>query len=161
MEINLKQIKELIKIVENSEQVNELEVAEGNKSIKVKCGVQAVAQQVHIPAAMAQPQMQAHANITPDMAPGKDKSPEPQTAAGHQVKSPMVGTYYSAASPGAKAFVSVGQKVKAGDTLCIIEAMKMMNQIEAEVSGTIKQIVAQNEDPIEFDQVLMIIEEDK
>jgi acetyl-CoA carboxylase biotin carboxyl carrier protein len=71
----------------------------------------------------------------------------------------MVGTYYASSAPGSKPFVSVGQKVKAGDTLCIIEAMKMMNQIEAEVSGTVKQIISKNEDPIEFDQVLMIIEE--
>lgn len=159
MEINIKQIKELIKIVENSEQVNELEVSEGNKSIKVKCGTQTIVQQSHIPALISQ--AQAQTNITPDMAPGKDKSPEPKTASGYQVKSPMVGTYYSAASPEAKSFASVGQKVKAGDTLCIIEAMKMMNQIEAETSGTIKQIIAKNEDPIEYDQVLMIIEEDK
>ena len=77
---------------------------------------------------------------------------------GHVVRSPMVGTFYSAASPDAPAFVEVGQHVNAGDTLCIVEAMKMMNQIEADKSGVIKEILAKNEDAIEFDQPLFVIE---
>jgi acetyl-CoA carboxylase biotin carboxyl carrier protein len=157
MEINIKQIKELIKLVESSDKVNELEVSAGNKSIKVKCGGQIITQQVQAPAQITAAPGQVSA--TPNMAPGKDKAPAPETAPGHKVKSPMVGTYYASSSPEAKPFVSIGQKIKVGDTLCIIEAMKMMNQIEAEVSGTVKQIIAQNEDPIEFDQILMIIEE--
>jgi len=82
----------------------------------------------------------------------------PAAISGHVVRSPMVGTFYSAASPDTPAFVEVGQHVNAGDTLCIVEAMKMMNQIEADKSGVIKEILAQNEDAIEFDQPLFIIE---
>jgi acetyl-CoA carboxylase biotin carboxyl carrier protein len=79
-------------------------------------------------------------------------------ASGHEVRSPMVGTFYGSASPESPAFVAIGQHVNAGDTLCIIEAMKMMNQIEADKSGVIKAILVQNEDAIEFDQPLFIIE---
>ena len=81
-----------------------------------------------------------------------------EEASGHQVKSPMVGTYYSAASPTSGSFVAVGQNVNIGDTLCIIEAMKMMNQIEADKAGTVKQIMLENGQPVEFDQVLFVIE---
>lgn len=82
----------------------------------------------------------------------------PAALSGHIVRSPMVGTFYASASPDAPAFVEVGQHVNAGDTLCILEAMKMMNQIEADKSGVIKEILANNEDAIEFDQPLFIIE---
>ncbi|MDX1482650.1 MAG: acetyl-CoA carboxylase biotin carboxyl carrier protein, partial [Woeseiaceae bacterium] len=85
-------------------------------------------------------------------------SPEPEEE-GTSVTAPMVGTYYSAPSPGAPPYVQVGDRVSAGDTLCIIEAMKMMNQIEAEVSGTIKSIRAQNGDPVEYGQVLFVIDQ--
>jgi acetyl-CoA carboxylase biotin carboxyl carrier protein len=81
-----------------------------------------------------------------------------QEVSGHQVKSPMVGTFYEAASPTSGPFVTTGQQVSAGDTLCIIEAMKMMNQIEADKAGTIRSILVDNGSPVEFDQVLFIIE---
>jgi acetyl-CoA carboxylase biotin carboxyl carrier protein len=85
-------------------------------------------------------------------------APAAEVDTGHQVKSPMVGTFYSAASPTSGPFVSQGQQVNAGDTLCIIEAMKMMNQIEADKSGTVKSILVEDGSPVEFDQVLFIIE---
>ena len=87
-----------------------------------------------------------------------DTAPAAPIVSGHEVRSPMVGTFYSSASPDAPSFVEIGQHVNAGDTLCIIEAMKMMNQIEADKSGVIKAILAENEDAIEFDQPLFIIE---
>ena len=87
--------------------------------------------------------------------PSKEAAP---VTTGHTVRSPMVGTFYASASPESPAFTAVGQHVNAGDTLCIIEAMKMMNQIEADKSGVIKEILANNEDAIEFDQPLFIIE---
>ncbi|RZP31332.1 MAG: acetyl-CoA carboxylase biotin carboxyl carrier protein, partial [Alteromonas sp.] len=83
---------------------------------------------------------------------------EPAQPEGHVVKSPMVGTFYRASSPTAKAFAEVGQQVKVGDTLCIVEAMKMMNQIEADKAGVVKAILVENQDPVEFDQPMFIIE---
>jgi acetyl-CoA carboxylase biotin carboxyl carrier protein len=155
MEINIKQIKELIKLVETSDKVNELEVCEKDKSIRVKCGVEVVSSQVQVP--VAQPTT-APAAI-PNLAPCEDKTKSPEHAPGFKVKSPMVGTYYSAPSPDAKPFLKIGEKVNKGDTLCIVEAMKIMNQIESEVSGTVKQILIKDSEPVEFDQVIIIIEE--
>ncbi|MFI3247265.1 MAG: acetyl-CoA carboxylase biotin carboxyl carrier protein, partial [Ferrimonas sp.] len=97
----------------------------------------------------------AAAPVATAMAPAAEAAAAP---AGHPVKSPMVGSFYRAATPGAKPFVEVGDSVNIGDTLCIIEAMKMMNQIEADKAGVIKAILAENGDPIEFDEPLFIIE---
>ena len=83
---------------------------------------------------------------------------EIENISGHEIKSPMVGTFYEAPSPGSKPFVSIGDTVKAGDTLCIIEAMKMLNQIESDKSGVIKAIIVENAQPVEFNQVLFVIE---
>ncbi len=94
---------------------------------------------------------------TPAAVAATSEVPAPAIS-GHQIKSPMVGTYYSAGSPTSDPFVSEGQKVNTGDTLCIIEAMKMMNQIEADKSGTVRSILVENGSPVEFDQVLFIIE---
>ena len=153
MEINIKQIKELIKLVETSDKVNELEVCEKNKSIRVKCGGDVISSQIQVPVATTT------AATAPTLAPGKDKAKDPEHAPGFKVKSPMVGTYYSAPSPDAKPFIKVGEKVNKGDTICIIEAMKIMNQIESDVSGTVKQIIVKDSEPVEFDQVIIIIEE--
>ena len=95
----------------------------------------------------------------PASAPAAPEVPaEPAAPSGHVVKSPMVGTFYRASSPTAKAFVEVGQSVKVGDTLCIVEAMKMMNQIESDKAGVVKEILVENQDPVEFDQPMFIIE---
>ena len=85
---------------------------------------------------------------------------EEEIEEGHEIKSPMVGTFYESPSPGAKPFVGLGDNVKAGETLCIIEAMKMLNQIEADVSGKIKKVLVENSQPVEFGQVLYIIEKE-
>lgn len=156
MEINIKQIKELIKLVETSEKVNELEVSEKDKSIRVKCGSDVIAPQVQVPVASPAPAATA---AQPPSAPKEEAAPTKEEVSGHQVKSPMVGTYYSAPSPEAKPFITVGQQVNKGDTLCIVEAMKIMNQIESEVSGTVKEILVKDSEPVEFDQVIIIIEE--
>ena len=149
--MDIRKIKKLIELVEESG-INELEISEGEESVRISRGAPVVA---------AAPIMQA--------APVAAAIPAPVSAApaveasapaltGHVVRSPMVGTYYASSSPDAPQFVEVGQHVNAGDTLCIVEAMKMMNQIEADKSGVIKEILAQNEDAIEFDQPLFIIE---
>jgi len=149
--MDIRKIKKLIELVEESG-INELEISEGEESVRISRGVPVMAAPapfmqapapVAAPAAVAAPVVEAAA---------------PAVAAGHQVRSPMVGTFYSSASPESPVFVEIGQHVNAGDTLCIIEAMKMMNQIEADKSGTIKAILAENEDAIEFDQPLFIIE---
>ncbi|NMP31761.1 acetyl-CoA carboxylase biotin carboxyl carrier protein [Thalassotalea sp. M1531] len=152
--MDIRKIKKLIELVEESG-INEIEISEGEESIRINKGtVVASAPMMHAapmaaaPAPVAAP---AAAALVADTAAAPALS-------GHVVRSPMVGTFYSAGSPEAPAFVEVGQHVNAGDTLCIVEAMKMMNQIEADKSGVIKEILAQNEDAIEFDQPLFIIE---
>lgn len=149
--MDIRKIKKLIELVEESG-INELEISEGEESVRISRGapvssapiVQSIAAPVAAPVA---------APTTPAAAPV-----EASVQTGHVVRSPMVGTYYASASPDSPVFTEVGSHVNAGDTLCIIEAMKMMNQIEADKSGVIKEILAQNEDAIEFDQPLFIIE---
>ncbi len=150
--MDIRKIKKLIELVEESG-INELEISEGEESVRISRGAQVMA----APAQM----MQAAPAAAPAPVAAAQAAPEPAApakASGHEVRSPMVGTFYEAASPDAPPFVEVGQHVNAGDTLCIIEAMKMMNQIEADKSGVIKAILAKNEDAIEFDQPLFIIE---
>jgi acetyl-CoA carboxylase biotin carboxyl carrier protein len=148
--MDIRKIKKLIELVEESG-INELEISEGEESVRISRGGQIVSAPM-----MQQAPMQAAPTAAPAAAPAQDAAPAP--IAGHVVRSPMVGTFYTAASPDSPAFVEVGQHVNAGDTLCIIEAMKMMNQIEADKSGVIKEILVSNEDAIEFDQPLFIIE---
>ena len=149
--MDIRKIKKLIELVEESG-INELEISEGEESVRISRGGQVVASAPMMHAApMAAP-------VAAPAAPTADAPAAPAAISGHIVRSPMVGTFYSSASPDAPAFVEVGQHVNAGDTLCIVEAMKMMNQIEADKSGVIKEILASNEDAIEFDQPLFIIE---
>lgn len=152
--MDIRKIKKLIELVEESG-ISEIEISEGEESIRINKGATAIAQ----PVMQAAPVMAAPA-AAPAAAPVAEApaASAPAAISGHVVRSPMVGTFYAAASPDAAAFVEVGQHVNAGDTLCIVEAMKMMNQIEADKSGVIKEILAQNEDAIEFDQPLFIIE---
>jgi acetyl-CoA carboxylase biotin carboxyl carrier protein len=148
--MDIRKIKKLIELVEESG-INELEISEGEESVRISRG--AIIQ--------AAPMMQAAPMAAPVAAAPVAVSPVEAAApviSGHIVRSPMVGTYYASASPDSPAFAEVGKHVNAGDTLCIVEAMKMMNQIEADKSGVIKEILAQNEDAIEFDQPLFIIE---
>ena len=148
--MDIRKIKKLIELVEESG-INELEISEGEESVRISRGGTVVAAPAPVVHAAAP------APIAAVAAPAAE-APAPAALSGHVVRSPMVGTFYSSASPDAPAFVEVGQHVNAGDTLCIVEAMKMMNQIEADKSGVIKEILAKNEDAIEFDQPLFIIE---
>jgi acetyl-CoA carboxylase biotin carboxyl carrier protein len=149
--MDIRKIKKLIELVEESG-IAELEITEGEESVRIHRG------------GAAQPVQYAPAPIQTAPAPvaaapaAEAPAAEAPVAAGHQVKSPMVGTFYRSPTPEAKAFVEVGSKVNVGDTLCIIEAMKMMNQIEADKAGTIKAILVDNQDAVEFDQPLFVIE---
>jgi len=150
--MDIRKIKKLIELVEESG-INELEISEGEESVRISRGAVITAAPMMQAAPMAAPVAAA-----PIAAAPAEASAAAPVISGHIVRSPMVGTYYASASPDAPAFAEVGKHVNAGDTLCIVEAMKMMNQIEADKSGVIKEILAQNEDAIEFDQPLFIIE---
>ena len=154
--MDIRKIKKLIELVEESG-IAELEITEGEESVRIHRGPTGVQTPVNYSfAAPAAPQ--AAPAAAPAPAPAAAASAEPAQPEGHVVKSPMVGTFYRASSPTAKAFAEVGQQVKVGDTLCIIEAMKMMNQIEADKDGVVKAILVENQDPVEFDQPMFIIE---
>ena len=144
--MDIRKVKKLIELLEESD-IAELEIKEGEESVRIS--------RLSVPtqnAALAATVVPvAPSTITPPSAPAL----EPR---GHHIKSPMVGTYYGAASPNSDPFVVEGQEVKVGDTLCIIEAMKMMNQIESDKSGTVSKILVENGSPVEFDQIMFIIE---
>ena len=148
--MDIRKIKKLIELLEESG-ISELEIKEGEESVRISRQSSSVVQHVAAAAPMAPAPQPAAAASAP--APAAPAEPD-----GHQVKSPMVGTFYSKASPTSGPFVTQGQQVSAGDTLCIIEAMKMMNQIEADKSGKISAILVEDGSPVEFDQVLFIIE---
>jgi acetyl-CoA carboxylase biotin carboxyl carrier protein len=148
--MDIRKIKKLIELLEESG-INELEIQEGEESVRISRGG----------GTQVAPQPAAPQPAAP--APAPEATPEPETQApapepeGHPVRSPMVGTFYNAPSPDAPPFVEEGQVVQAGDVLCIVEAMKMMNQIEADKSGTIKAVLVENGEPVEFDQPLFSI----
>lgn len=150
--MDIRKIKKLIELVEESG-ISELEITEGEESVRIHRGGSAATMQYAAPAPVAAVAAPAPAPVA---APVADAPADVIT--GHVVKSPMVGTFYRSSSPGSKAFVEVGQKVSVGDTLCIVEAMKMMNQIEADKSGVVKQILVDNQEPVEFDQPMFVIE---
>ena len=146
--MDIRKVKKLIELLEESN-INELEITEGEDSVRISRGVPAAAY-------AAQPMMAAPMVATPLAAPAAVAiSNEP--IAGHTINSPMVGSFYASPAPGSPAFVSVGQAVSPGDVLCIIEAMKMMNQIEADKAGVIGTILVEDGEPIEFDQPLFTI----
>lgn len=159
--MDLRKLKTLIDLVSESN-VSELEITEAEGKVRI---VKSVAVE-SAPVVYAQPSMQPMAPA-PAAAPAAtpaspaapaEAAPAAAAASGHAVKSPMVGTFYRASSPGAEPFVEVGSTVKVGQTLCIIEAMKILNEIEAEVAGTVKQILVDNGDAVEFGQTLFVIE---
>jgi len=156
--MDLRKLKTLIDLVSESN-VSELEITEAEGKVRIVKSVGAVAHGVGVsmpvvmPAAMA-PVAIAEAGAEAATAPG---APAP-AALGHAVKSPMVGTFYRSASPGAKSFVELGSVVKAGDTLCIIEAMKILNEIEADKAGTVSKILCENGQAVEYGQPMFIIE---
>ena len=152
--MDLRKIKTLIDLVEQSG-ISELEVREGEESVRISRQTSAPPVQQLIAPPMPAPVAAAPAAAAPAAAP---TVPAAVADNRHIVRAPMVGTFYRAPSPGAKAFVEVGQTVKAGQVLCIIEAMKMLNQIEADKAGVVVEVLADNEKPVEFDQPLFAIE---
>jgi acetyl-CoA carboxylase biotin carboxyl carrier protein len=149
--MDLRKLKTLIELVESSG-IAELEISEGEERVRIT-RTAASAQQVYSAPAPQQPIVAS----VPQAAASAAEPAKPAVAEGHVVKSPMVGTFYRSASPGSKAFVDVGQSVNAGDTLCIIEAMKLLNEIDADQSGVIKAILVENGQPVEFGQPLFVI----
>ncbi len=145
--MDIRKIKKLIELIEESD-IAEIEIIEGEESVRINRYSTTVAP-VAVAAAPAPIAASAPAASVPEIE---------VVPTGHTVKSPMVGTFYRSASPGSAPFIEVGHTVKEGDTLCIIEAMKILNQIEADKSGVIKQILIENAQPVEYDQALFIIE---
>jgi acetyl-CoA carboxylase biotin carboxyl carrier protein len=150
--VDIRKIKKLIELLESSS-LTELEIHEGEESVKLSRHTQT--------ATVAQMPMAAPVNIAPAATTPVAEKVESVTSTtnddGNIQRSPMVGTFYAASSPEAEPFVKVGQKVKEGDTLCVVEAMKMFNQIESEFSGTVTKILVENGQPIEFDEPLFVI----
>jgi acetyl-CoA carboxylase biotin carboxyl carrier protein len=152
--MDIRKVKKLIELLEESG-ISELEISEGEESVRIsrhprggpQVAAPAAAPVVYAPPATAAPAMAA--TSAGERAPRNDE---------HTVTSPMVGTYYSSASPGAKPFVEIGSEIKVGQILCIIEAMKMMNQIESDKEGVVTAMLAKNGEPVEFGQPLFIIE---
>ena len=149
--MDLRKLKTLIDLVAESD-IAELEVTEGESKVRI---VKSGGPQGQV--VMMQPQSAPQQLATPGAAAAPAPVPAAPETKGHVVKSPMVGSFYRASAPGAPAFVEVGSTVKEGDTLCIIEAMKLLNEIDAEVSGVVKEILVENGQPIEFGQPLFII----
>ena len=152
--MDIRKIKKLIELVEESG-ITELEVQEEEGTVRISRAAPAVA-----PAAIQYAAAPVAPVVAPAAAPAAAAPAEAPVAevSGHQVRSPMVGTFYRSPSPEAKAFVEVGQTVKVGDALCIVEAMKMMNRIEADKAGVVKAILVNDGEPVEFDEPLIIIE---
>ncbi len=153
--MDIRKVKKLIELLDESG-IAEIEISEGDDSVRIS----RYGSNVAAPVSLAMPPAAAvPAAAGPAPAPASPLAMAEAEEDGHVVPAPMVGTYYSAPSPGSAPFVQVGDRVNVGDALCIIEAMKMMNQIEAEVAGTIKSIRAQNGDPVEYGQVLFVIDQ--
>ena len=159
--MDIRKVKKLMEMLEESS-LGEMEIIEGEESIRLSKSSSATAP-------IQNDQVNTLVNVSPSKA-NEDISKKQITEevtntesvnnniSGHEIKSPMVGTFYEAPSPGSKPFASIGDKVNVGDTLCIIEAMKMLNQIESDKSGVIKAIMVENAQPVEFNQVLFVIE---
>lgn len=151
--MDLRKLKTLIDLVSESN-VSELEITEAEGKVRIVKGAPAQVQ-TYVPAPVAAP---AAAPVPAAPAGAAPATSAPAAVSGHTVKAPMVGTFYRSASPGAKPFVEIGQAVKQGETLCIIEAMKILNEIEADKSGTVTQILCENGQAVEYGQPLFIIE---
>ncbi len=152
--MDIRKVKKLIELLEESG-IDELEIHEGEESVRISRHSKQVAMQQPYYAQAPMPAPTAAPAAAPAAA--ADAAPAQPKLNGNVVRSPMVGTFYRASSPEAKSFVDVGQTVKKGDILCIVEAMKMMNHIEAETSGTIESILVENGQPVEYDQPLFTI----
>ncbi len=151
--MDLRKLKTLIDLVSESN-VSELEITEADGKVRIVKGAPPAMMMMPVPApAIAAPAVAGVAPVAPPAV-----AAEPAAPAGHAVKSPMVGTFYRSASPGAKAFVEVGDTLQGGEPICIIEAMKIMNEIEADKSGTVAKILCENGQAVEFGQPLFVIE---
>jgi acetyl-CoA carboxylase biotin carboxyl carrier protein len=157
--MDLRKLKKLIDLVQESG-IAEIEITEGEEKVKiVKGGGVSILplSAAPVPAAAAIPVPEARASAAPTSAAAAPAAEPPPGDAGHLVKAPMVGTFYRSPSPDAKVFVEVGQSIKQGETICIIEAMKLMNEIEADASGVVKAILVENGQPVEYGQPLFIL----
>jgi len=156
--MDIRKIKKLIELIEESG-VAEIEIHEGEESVRINRANNQVMTQMSNPFPMAsmQPHPTSHLAATEE-TPQKTESEKASGMSGNVVKSPMVGSMYIAPTPGAKAFIDVGQQVNVGDTICIIEAMKMFNEVKSDFAGTLKARLVENGSPVEFDQPLFIIE---
>jgi acetyl-CoA carboxylase biotin carboxyl carrier protein len=149
--MDIRKVKKLIELLEESD-VAEIEIHEGEESVRIS-------RATAMPMAMATAQMAPMAIAPQAAAPAAaTDTPEVEEIQGHAVRSPMVGTFYRSPSPGSKPFVEEGQQVSAGDTLCIIEAMKILNQIESDKTGTVRKILVDNGQPVEYNEPLFIID---
>ena len=158
--MDIRKVKKLIELLEESG-IAEIEISEGEESVRISrypAGGAHAAPVVHYAPAPMAPVAAAPMRRGPPPAAPVAAAPAAAAKADHTVTAPMVGTFYSAATPGAKAFVDIGSEVNVGDTLCIIEAMKMMNQIESDKAGRVTAVLVKNGDPVEFGQPLFIIE---
>ena len=161
--MDIRKVKKLIDLLENSS-VDEIEIHEGEESVRVTRHRDPPAAPTHhyhaAPAASSAATPAPAGGSTPTPAAAAESGADSQLPPGFVVASPMVGTFYQASSPGSKPFVSIGQRVAPGDTLCIIEAMKILNQIESEVAGEVKAIIAENGHPVEYGEPLFVIDTD-
>jgi acetyl-CoA carboxylase biotin carboxyl carrier protein len=149
--MDIRKVKKLIELLEESG-ICELEIHEGEESVRIsRASTIAAPVAAPIPVAAAAP-------ITSPIAETAAEESKPEELTGHVIKSPMVGTFYRASSPGAKPFVEVGHRVNVGDTLCIVEAMKLLNQIESDKAGVVKSIHVENAQPVEYGEPLFVIE---
>jgi len=152
--MDIRKIKKLIDLIEESD-IAEIEISEGEESVRIS---RYSAQPAYHYAPQPQPAAVAPAPAAVVAAQSPSAASAEEKSAGHVVKSPMVGTFYRSASPGSESFVEIGQTVSVGETICIIEAMKILNQIEADKNGKIKQILVENGHPVEYGQPLFVIE---
>jgi acetyl-CoA carboxylase biotin carboxyl carrier protein len=153
--MDIRKVKKLIELLDQSD-VAEIEIHEGEESVRISRQSSHAAQVATLPAHMFVPApatQPAPPQAAAETTPAQELEPS-----GHLLRSPMVGTFYRAPSPGAKSFVEEGQKIKTGDTLCIIEAMKILNQIESDKTGVVKRILVENGQPVEYNQPLFVIE---
>jgi len=155
--MDIRKVKKLIELLDESG-IAEIEITEGEESVRISRYAKDAPPVYAAPAPIAAAAIAAPAPAAAAPAAEAAPAPEPEED-GYPVQAPMVGTYYAASAPGSAPFVQVGDRINEGDTLCIIEAMKMMNQIEADVSGVIKSIRVQNGEPIEYGQTLFVIDQ--
>nr|WP_290698409.1 acetyl-CoA carboxylase biotin carboxyl carrier protein [Halomonas sp. UBA3074] len=154
--MDIRKVKKLIELLEESN-ISEIEIQEGEESVRISRHPNGASWQPQPMPQYAQQQPGYASAPAPASAPAAEAEPQGTSYRGEAVNSPMVGTFYRSPAPGAKSFVEVGDSVKQGDTVCIIEAMKMMNQIEADRDGVVEAILVEDGEPVEFDQPMIVI----